>query len=113
MSDLLYRLSTLEPSGNLSRDAITEILKLQKQLEELQAELKEKDNTIENLRENFAFQKFEFIRLAGELDKKEAENKIFKEALQKISSHSVQVGFYSEPSATAKMAREALEKVGG
>lgn len=109
MSDLLYRLSTLEPSGNLSRDAITEILKLQKQLEELQAELKEKDNTIENLRENFAFQKFEFIRLAGELDKKEAQNKILKETLNYIIELDI-LGNDNQ-SKMVFVTREALEKV--
>jgi len=41
MSDLLYRLSTLEPSANLSRDAITEILNLQKRIEEQRDKYKE------------------------------------------------------------------------
>ncbi len=55
--DLLYRLSSLEPSANLSRDAITEILNLQKQIEEQRDKYKEE---IEKLQA-------ELIGVAGQL----------------------------------------------
>ena len=47
-----------------------------------------------------------------ELNKElQEQNKIFKEALEKISTNTVEVGFYVEPTWSAKIAIEALVNV--
>lgn len=46
-----------------------------------------------------------------QIEKLQEQNKIFKEALEKISTDTVEVGFYVEPTWSAQIAREALAKV--
>ena len=87
--------------------------------EKLQAELREKDLEIEEMKDRLKYEvkmiegaaNDEIHLLNHNIERLINMNKTMREALQKISSHSVQVGFYSEPSETAKMAKEALEKV--
>lgn len=47
-----------------------------------------------------------------ELNKElQEQNKKMREALEKISTDTIEVGFYVEPTWSAKIAREALAKV--
>lgn len=46
-----------------------------------------------------------------EIIKLQEQNKILREALEKISTDTVGVGFYVEPTRSAQIAREALAKV--
>lgn len=47
-----------------------------------------------------------------EIEKLREENKILRESLEKISTDTVEVGFYVEPTRSAQIAIEALAKAG-
>lgn len=79
MSDLLYRLSSMPPSQNLSRDAITEILNLQKQKEELEDRLEHEVEIIECAAQD------EINRLTKEL---ETTKKQLNEAKYLVQDHT-------------------------
>ena len=49
--------------------------------------------------------------LVNEYEKLQEQNKILRESLEKISTDTVEVGFYVEPTWSAQIAREALAKV--
>ena len=46
-----------------------------------------------------------------ELIKLQEQNKILRESLEKISTDTIEVGFYFEPTWSAQIAREALANV--
>lgn len=53
------------------------------------------------------------IKFVSEIDtikKLQEQNKIMREVLEKISTDTVEVGFYVEPTWTAQIARKALAK---
>lgn len=81
---------------------------LKNRVEELEETIKAKDAEIENLRENFAFQKFEFIRQAHQLDVKDKSITEARDLIEKLSFYTKRV--CGENRLDLDLKRECLEK---